>query len=150
MPDGTDGELVVTLLTNYTMPLLRYRIGDRGALAPEGTGWQGDAARVLLRVTGRTVDAFKLSDGTVIDGRWFINLLYDREWLTHFQVIQRDYADVLFRIVRCGEQPADAERRIIDGARAVMGSQCRVEFEYCDEIEPGSSGKYRYTMSEVS
>ena len=63
VPDGTDGEIVVTLLTNYAMPLLRYRIGDRGALAPPGTGWQGDAARVLLRVTGRTVDAFKSADG---------------------------------------------------------------------------------------
>lgn len=149
VPDGTDGELVVTLLTNYAMPLLRYRIGDRGALAPPGTGWQGDAARVLLRVTGRTVDAFKAPDGAVIDGRWFVDLLYDREWLSQFQVIQRDHADILIRIVRCEEQPVGAERRIIDGVRAVMGEQCRVEFEYCERIEPGPSGKYRYMISEV-
>ena len=41
VPDGTDGEIVVTLLTNYAMPLLRYRIGDRGALAPPGNGMAG-------------------------------------------------------------------------------------------------------------
>lgn len=150
VPDGTDGELVVTLLTNYAMPLLRYRIGDRGAMAPPGTGWQGQAARVLLRVAGRTLDAFRAPDGALIDGTWFMKLLSEGEWLSHFQVIQRDYADILVRIVRCGEQPVDAERDFVDGVHAVMGDECRVEFEYCDEIEPGPSGKYRYTISEVA
>ena len=150
VPDGIEGELVVTLLMNYAMPLLRYRIGDRGALAAAGTGWQGEAARVLQRVTGRTVDAFRLQDGTVIDGEYFTHLLYFRDWVSRFQIIQKDHASILVRIVRCGEQPADAERQITDGVRAVMGSRCRVEFDYCDQIEPAASGKYRYTISEVS
>lgn len=150
VPDGTEGELAVTLLTNYAMPLLRFRIGDRGALAPAGTGWQGHAARVLLRVTGRTVDAFRLPDGTLIDGIWFTTLLWSRDWVARFQIIQKDYARILVRIVRCGQQPVDAEREIADGVRAVMGSGCRVDFEYCDRIEPGASGKYRYLISEVS
>lgn len=150
VPDGTEGELVVTLLTNYAMPLLRYRIGDRGALAPPGTGWRGDAARVLLRVTGRTVDAFRLPDGTVIDGEYFTHLLYFRDWVSRFQVVQKDYASILVRIVRCAHQPVDAEREITNGVLAVMGHGCRVEFEYCDQIEPTTSGKYRYTISEVA
>ncbi len=150
VPDGTEGELVVTLLTNYAMPLVRYRIGDRGVLAPAGTGWQGDAARVLQRVTGRTVDAFRLPDGTLIDGEYFTHLLYFRDWVSRFQFIQKGYASILVRVVRCADQPGDAERQIADGVRAVMGDGCRVDFEYCDRIEPAASGKYRYTISEVS
>ena len=149
VPDGTEGELIVTLLTNFAMPLLRYRIGDRGALAPPGTGWNGDAARVLLRVTGRTVDAFRLPDGTVIDGEYFTHLLYFRDWVSRFQVIQRDHESILVRIVPCADRPVDAEREIVNGVLAVMGSHCRVEFEYCDQIEVSASGKYRYTISEV-
>jgi len=150
VPDGTEGELVMTLLTNYAMPLLRYRIGDRGALAPAGTGWQGEAARVLQRVTGRNVDAFRLQDGTVIDGEYFTHLLYFRDWVSRFQIVQKDHSSILVRVVRCGEQPADAEVQITSGVRAIMGSTCRVDFEYCDEIETAASGKYRYTISEVS
>jgi len=150
VPDGIEGELVVTLLTNYAMPLVRYRIGDRGALAPAGTGWQGEAARVLQRVTGRTVDGFRLRDGTVINGGYFTHLLFFRDWVSRFQFIQKDYASILVRIVRYSEQPGDAERQIVDGVRAVMGDGCRVDFEYCDRIEPAASGKYRYTISEIS
>jgi len=150
VPDGTEGELVVTLLTNYAMPLIRYRIGDRGALAPKGSGWQGGAARVLLGVTGRTLDALRLPDGTVISGEYSLCLLDHHDWISRFQIVQKDYARILVRIVRCSEQPGDAERQIVDGVRAVMGSGCRVDIEYCDRIEPAASGKYRFTISEVS
>lgn len=146
----TDGELVVTLLTNYAMPLIRYRIGDMGALAPRGTGFQGHASRVLMRVTGRTVDAFRLRDGTVIDGEYFTHLLYFRDWVQRFQVVQKDYARILVRVVRRACVPDGAEEEIAHGVRAVMGAECRVEFEYCEGIRPSSSGKYRYTITEVN
>lgn len=150
VPEGTEGELVVTLLTNYSMPLVRYRIGDMGALAPTGTGWQGDRAQVLLRVTGRTVDAFRLPDGTVIDGEYFTHLLYYRDWVSRFQVVQKEFARIVVRVVPRASAPTGSEAGIAAGIRAVMGADCRVEFDYCEEIEPSASGKYRYTISEVA
>ena len=150
VPDGTEGELVVTSLTNFAMPLLRYRIGDRGALAPVGAGWQGGDARVLQRITGRTTDAFRLRDGTLVYGAYFTHLMFFRDWVERFQFIQKEHERILVRIVCLGERPADAEREIIDGVRTIMGSECRVEFEYCERIDPGASGKHRYTISEVA
>src|SRR5436305_5484158 len=35
VPAGTEGNIAVTCLTNYAMPLIRYWIGDRGALLPQ-------------------------------------------------------------------------------------------------------------------
>lgn len=148
-PEGTEGEIVVTLLTNYAMPLVRYRIGDRGALAPAGTGWQGDRAQVLLRVMGRTVDAFRLPDGTIIDGEYFTHLMYYRDWVSRFQVVQRGFAQILVRVVPRASIPTGSEAEITAGIRAVMGAECRVAFDYCEDIEPSPSGKYRYTISEV-
>jgi phenylacetate-CoA ligase len=37
LPAGEEGQIVVTCLTNYAMPLIRYAIGDGGSLAPAGT-----------------------------------------------------------------------------------------------------------------
>ncbi len=149
VPDGTEGELVVTSLINYAMPLVRYRIGDRGTLSPAGSGWQGASARVLQQVTGRTTDAFRLRDGTVVYGAYFTHLMYFRDWVARFQFIQKEPSYILVRMVLCGDQPSGAEREIVDGVRAIMGSDCRVDFEYCERIDPTASGKYRYTISEV-
>jgi phenylacetate-CoA ligase len=147
--EGGEGEIVVTVLTNFAMPLIRYRIGDRGALAPAGTGWQGDVAQVLSRVVGRTGDGFRLPDGTWIDGGYFMALLLSRDWVSAFQWVQKDHACVVVRVVRNAPTPAGAEDEIAQGVRAVMGESCRVEFEYCEEITPSASGKYRYVISEV-
>ncbi len=35
LPDGVEGEILVTSLTNHAMPLIRYKIGDRGVLTPQ-------------------------------------------------------------------------------------------------------------------
>ena len=50
---GEEGELAVTSLINRAMPLIRYRIGDRGILARPGEGCScGRPGQVLERITG--------------------------------------------------------------------------------------------------
>lgn len=46
LPDGEIGEIVLTTLRREAMPLFRYRTGDLGALAADGSG---NFARVLCR-----------------------------------------------------------------------------------------------------
>src|SRR5690606_3762123 len=60
VPDGTPGELVVTHLTNYSMPLIRFRIGDAGALGPPvgSSPWPR-----LTQVMGRVTDIFYTATG---------------------------------------------------------------------------------------
>jgi phenylacetate-CoA ligase len=53
LPDGAEGELVLTSLTKEAMPLLRYRTGDRTALTTEPCHCGRTGAR-LRRVRGRT------------------------------------------------------------------------------------------------
>ena len=149
LPDGEEGELVVTSLCNYAMPLIRYRIGDRGSLAPMGVGWQGRSSRSFVKITGRTVDAFRLLDGTLIDGEYFTHLLYYRDWVQRFQVVQVDYQTIVIRIVAFSTAPSGAEDEIAFGVRAVMGDSCSVRFEYPAQIASSASGKYRYTVSEL-
>jgi len=148
-PVGTEGNIVVTSLTNFAMPLLRYWIGDRGALLPGENASGGP--QVLGHVSGRTVDTFRRRDQTLVDGEYFTHLLYHRPWVWKFQVVQISHARLCFKIVlAAGGPPKQELEEITARSRLAMGSDCAVDFEFCDEIPAPPSGKFRYTISEVA
>ena len=148
VPAGTEGNILITCLTNYAMPLVRYWIGDRGALLPESETPKG--IQMLSHVSGRTVDTFRRSDQTLVDGEYFTHLLYFRPWIWKFQVVQKTYDSILFKLVSTnGKPPREELEEIAARSRLAMGDDCKVEFELCDELPPLRSGKFRYTMSEV-
>lgn len=151
VPPGTDGNIVVTSLCSYAMPLIRYKIGDRGILSSLTRCSCGRTGQLLQAVLGRNVDAFRTSDGTLIDGEYFTHLLYFRSWVKQFQVIQTKHTEVQFKIVpraNSAVDPADI-REIEEKTRIVMGPSCAVDVEFVNEIVPAKSGKYRYTISKV-
>lgn len=147
--DGVMGENVVTLLTNYSMPLIRYRIGDTSVKKP-GSCTCGRKLRLLERVTGRVTDHFKTPDGTLIHGEYFTHLFYHQDWVKKFQVVQEDYRRVVVRVVAQGRVNEVAVRDVTKKIRLVMGEDCVVEWQYLDEISPSQSGKYLYTLSNIS
>lgn len=151
VPDGTEGNILVTSLANYAMPLIRYSIGDRGALSPQQECACGRNGSILERISGRNVDTFKKQDGTLIDGEYFTHLLYFRSWVDKFQIIQNSYTSILFRVQKEDSLPAPGEdlRDIAAQTKALMGEECDVQFEFVKEIPPLASGKYRYTISKV-
>jgi phenylacetate-CoA ligase len=147
---GTEGNIIVTCLTNFAMPLLRYWIGDRGALLPDHATEPGNI-QVLQHVSGRNVDAFRTRDQTVVDGEYFTHLLYFRPWVWKFQVVQKRHDFVLFKVVSANGQPPKQELdEIAARSRLAMGADCKVEFEFLKELPPLPSGKFRYTISEVN
>lgn len=52
LPDGQEGELVLTTLTKEALPVIRYRTRDRSCLLPPTTG----AMRRIARIRARTDD----------------------------------------------------------------------------------------------
>ena len=153
---GEEGEMVVTSLTNYAMPLIRYRIGDLACPAERGsarTGWP-----VLSKVTGRVTDTLVRPGGGVVSALYFIHLVgvvLRAAWIRRFQVVQEDLSRIVVHLVL--EPPAtesDPEflpriRELADKIRLVMGPGCAVEFQVREEILPEPSGKYRYVISRV-
>jgi len=112
---------------------------------------RGASGQVLKHVCGRTVDAFRTREQTLIDGEYFTHLLYFRPWVAKFQVIQKSYEEVLFKMVSANGRPPRSELdEIAVKARLVMGADCRVDFQFLADLPPHPSGKYRYTISEVT
>jgi phenylacetate-CoA ligase len=148
---GDEGNIVVTCLTNFAMPLVRYRIGDRGALMPDVPANGRPMAQVLKQVSGRNVDVFRTCDQKLVDGEYFTHLLYFRPWVGKFQVVQKAHEHIVFKVVQANGGPTSAElEEIAAKSRLAMGNDCRIDFEFPKELPPHPSGKYRYTISEVS
>jgi phenylacetate-CoA ligase len=159
-PDGTPtdpgemGEIVVTLLTNYAMPLIRYRIGDMGAWAKSSCSC-GRSWKLLKEVAGRVTDMFVRKDGSVIDGRLFNTFLWDIEFVKEYQVVQNKTESINIKIVLKEGIKKDevkntrAIKKVRKQVKNVMGERCEVSFQFQEEIPPTDSGKYRYTISRV-
>ncbi len=152
-----EGEVVITSLTNYAMPLIRYRIGDlaRFASCPASrNGWP-----ILEQVTGRVTDTFLRSDGGLVSGLFFIHLVgvvLKAGWIRKIQLIQEEVSRVVIHLVleppltpQSGEFHERA-RDLAEKIRRAMGEDCAVEVQVRDEISAEPSGKYRYAISRVS
>lgn len=107
VPDGEPGELVVTDLGNFAMPLLRYRTGDVGRLLP-GACPCGVAHRRLELLEGRLVDHFRDARGGRISPLRLTAGLRTLP-LRQFQIVQRSLGEVLVRYVGALDEAQVAE-----------------------------------------
>ncbi len=149
VPPGTEGNILATTLGNFAMPLVRYAIGDRGILSSSNRIGHR-YGQVLAQVLGRNEDTIRKEDGTMVDGGIFTELLCHKEWVWRFQLVQKSYTHLLYRIATANDQYQQAELdEIVSKTKQVMGRACEVTFEFLDDIQTSPSGKFRYTISEV-
>jgi phenylacetate-CoA ligase len=153
---GEVGEIVVTRLTATAMPLIRYRLGDLGALDPDGAGCPcGRPFPTLRAVVGRVLDAFVRADGSLVSG-FYVRRFYHRvPWIERFQVIQLDRRRIHVKLVDRERRPdplaawREDLARVASHLSGAIGAPCDVSFEFLDEIPAAPSGKYRATLSLV-
>jgi phenylacetate-CoA ligase len=87
LPDGQDGELVLTSLTKIGMPVIRFRTRDLTRLLP-GTG---RAMRRMARVTGRSDDMLIIRGVNVFPSQIEEILLKDSRLSPHYVLeVRRD------------------------------------------------------------
>lgn len=142
---GDEGEVIITLLHSFSMPFIRYRIGDVAASGPSRCSC-GCPLPTLKRITGRIVDYFVREDGGLVYGLYFIRLLRVNRWVKSFQVIQEDYKRV--RIIVAVERVDKSWIKYVeDQIRLTMGLDCKVIWEFVNEIPKTVSGKHLYVKS---
>ena len=151
-PPGTEGELILTGLANLAMPLIRYRIGDRGTLGAEPCSC-GRGLPLLASLTGRRLECFHTKEGGFVPGEYFVHIVGSElgsAGPVRYQIVQRAIDHVVFRVAAAGCHgiSQDLRRKLCDATRLVMGADCAVEFESVREIPPAASGKYLYTVCE--
>lgn len=149
---GEAGEIMITSLTNYTMPLIRYKIGDRGVLSEKECSC-GRGFPLLEKVEGRVRSMFKNKQGDLIDSAVFIRLFYFRDNIKQFQVIQEALDQITINVVLKDKQKIKVVekdfREISEVIKPIMGNDTKVEYNIINEIKNSPSGKYMYTFSKI-
>jgi phenylacetate-CoA ligase len=143
VPDGVEGQIVATSLLNHAMPLLRYRVGDRGSLLP-GRCDCGLTFPLLGVVTGREAEMLELKGGRRISPYALTCALERVGQMLHYQVTQLDPARVRVRAI----PHPDADREAMaDRIRAVLRTEVapflEAEIEYVDRLAQGPRAKSR-------
>jgi phenylacetate-CoA ligase len=149
LPDGEGRErAVVTTLTNFAMPLLRYVSGD--ALIPGGGPCPcGRSLSSIGGVAGRTFDFIRTSTGDLISGEFFPHLFRNFRGFDYYQIVQADRRAVEVRVVKNG-QCNDAEVTLLRAKlHEYLGSTMRIEIREVAEIPRTPAGKLRVTVSEI-
>ena len=151
-----DGDIIITSLTNYAMPFIRYRIGDRGRLTakqcPCGRGFP-----LLESVAGRSMESFITVKGELVSPIYLITMIgtsFGSGLVNKFQIVQDDYNHITLKII-INSSASHSELQenintISEKLRAVMGDECVVSKELVNDIPPTKSGKYLYTVCNIN
>ncbi len=142
-PDGTlaepgeVGEIVLTNLYQRSMPILRYRVGDLAALAPEPC-LCGRSLPLLRELRGRKLDFLVTPEGALHDPFRVMAVMERVEHVRWFRVIQTALAEVEVR-VGWEQGTSDAMRdevsgRIRQGLNELLGSSVQVGVVTVDEF----------------
>jgi phenylacetate-CoA ligase len=142
---GMPGELVATGFLNPAMPLVRYAVGDRGALAPSGPCACGRTLPVIATIDGRSDDVLYTVDGRPI-GR--LDPIFKTELpVREAQIIQEALGRIRIRYVPGpGFSPAALDS-MTERLRARLGP-VEVCTEAVDRIPRSAAGKFRAVIRE--
>ncbi|MFU2158600.1 MULTISPECIES: phenylacetate--CoA ligase family protein [unclassified Caldisericum] len=144
--DGQSGLATITDLTNYSMPRIRYQLGDVITLSNKKGCPCGRQLKILERIEGREDDVFVSQSGRLIHGIYWAHIVRNMNGIQQFQLIQHDLNNVTLRIVPNPSlfDPKEVNN-LVKRIYEALGN-VNVQIEYCDEIKPSASGKIRYSI----
>jgi len=151
---GEIGQIYITKLTNYSMPLIRYRIGDLAIPSEQINCNCGRGFPLIKSIEGREMSVFKTKEGTIIPAEFFIHFIgvvFNEGIISKFQVIQNDYDLITIKYILGKKEGLEDNKNDIEvSIKKIMGENCRIVWDEVMEIPNLPSGKYLYTYSEIS
>ena len=142
------GQILVTDLHNYVMPLIRYSSGDAGIPTNERCTC-GRGLGSVRSIEGRIHDFILTEKEDLLPGEFFPHLFKDVTGIEEFQIVQETKGKLLLRIVKTTSYSESDLEFILENFRKYCGD-LDVEVSFQKEIEPiGTHGKRRVTISKI-
>ena len=153
VPAGTAGRILVTLLHNRRFPIIRYEIGDVGALK-DGACPCGSPLPLIERVEGRISEFITSATGAYVSPvyiRHLIGVVHNSGALGKFQFVQHGAADYSLAL-QVDDSFADDAFRATAGLirrdlEKVLGPGVRLAVNRVTDIPASDSGKFLYVRN---
>lgn len=152
-PDGRPcapsetGEVVLTTLHNFAMPLIRYRLGDFAEVGDPCSCGRG--LPVLRRIHGRQRNMLRLPDGRQLWPSFPSSLWLDVAPVEQFQVIQRNVSELEVNYVMSRGLTPDEQARLAEALTTRLGFAFTFDWRRQPHLERTSGGKFEDFMSLV-
>jgi phenylacetate-CoA ligase len=139
---GQIGDIVLTDLRNTAMPLIRYRIGDRGRLLPGRCDCNIAFAR-MAPAAGRSSDFLITPDGRRISPYRFTTAIEKIDGLLQYQLVQENVHGITVKAVMAENTNAHLIIEQIKGIDGLSDRPLQVVVEICHAIDVEENGKFK-------
>ncbi|MEK7563733.1 MAG: capsular biosynthesis protein, partial [Patescibacteria group bacterium] len=147
---GEIGEIVITDLNNFSVPLIRYLIGDLATMMEDRPCACGRGMPKLGRIEGRAQAIIFGANGAWLPGTFFSHYFKEYEFaLRQYQIMQTGRNSLTVKIIKNESFSAEVQQEILLGLRKFLGETMNIVIEFVDSIPLVKTGKRTSVISLV-
>ncbi|MFQ5900481.1 MAG: glycosyltransferase [Thermodesulfobacteriota bacterium] len=149
---GEVGEVVITDLNNYCMPLIRYRLGDLAVAMDNSKPCPcGRGLPRIGRIEGRVQSIILGTNGTYMPGTFFAHLFKDYDHVVRqYQVIQNESGRIHLKIVKGLRFTPEILEDLFKVLRRHLGRDMQIDVDFVDHIPLVRTGKRMGSISKLN
>jgi phenylacetate-CoA ligase len=147
---GERGEVVATNLHAYSMPFIRYRLGDVATRGDQGCAC-GQPFSTIRSLQGRMIDYFPLPDGRVIHPYQILSsfITGGDGWIRQYQLLQERRDRIVLRVLPVQAPEPEFIARLEQAVRPLLGPEVEFRVQLVDALPLEDTGKFRPSRSLV-
>jgi phenylacetate-CoA ligase len=147
---GERGEVVATNLHAYSMPFIRYRLGDVATRGGQSCVC-GQPFSIIRSVQGRMIDYFPLPDGRMVHPYQILSsfITGGDSWIRQYQLLQERRDRIILRVLPVQAPEPQYIARLEQSVRPLLGPGVEFQVQLVDALPLEATGKFRPSRSLV-
>ena len=152
LSDGMLGNIVVTNLNAFSMPLIRYKIGDIGIILPKNKYPKKRKLNlpIIQKIVGRDTDIVKTTSGDSLVVHSFTGIFEHIPEIKQFCIIQNNLYGIEIEVVP-GKNFSNEILKIVETKiQKVINEDFKIDFKIVKNIKSTPSGKPQIIISNLN
>jgi phenylacetate-CoA ligase len=145
---GLDGSIIETSLNNFSMPFIRYKVGDRIKKIDEENCKCGLTSSYITGIIGRDSEVIYTGDGRKISSIGFDQIFKDNN-IKMGQIVQEEKGVLHLNIVPQTTFNSNNKESLLTELKSRVGKKTVVIFNKVENIKIAKSGKYNLIISKL-